>query len=118
MDIMPCIQIKTNTKVNNEKAEALKTALGKTIENLPGKTEDWLMITLEDDCRIWFRGETGRPMAVIEVKVWGDHIDRAGSERMTAEICELFQKELGVSPKDLYVRYLASMDWGWNGGNF
>jgi hypothetical protein len=37
---------------------------------------------------------------------------------MTQEVCALFQKELGVDPKDLYVRYLASPDWGWNNGNF
>ena len=30
----------------------------------------------------------------------------------------LFQKELGVAPQDMYIRYLATPDWGWNGGNF
>ena len=82
------------------------------------KTEDWLMVTLEDQCRMWFRGESAKPLAIVEVKVFGNKIDREGSERMTQEVCALFQKELGVDPKDLYVRYLASPDWGWNNGNF
>ena len=93
---MPCIQIKTNVSV----------------------TEDWLMITLEDGCRMWFRGEKDKPMAIVEVKVFGDSVDRAASERMTREVCGLFQQQLGVDPRDLYVRYLATPDWGWNGGNF
>ncbi len=115
---MPCIQIKTNTAVNAEKAEKIKTELGKIITYLPEKTEEWLMVTLEDDCRIWFHGQTGRPMAVVEVKVLGSEVDAQGSKKMTKAVCELFEQELGVDPKDLYVRYLASTDWGWNNTNF
>ena len=115
---MPCIQIKTSAKVSEETALTIKTELGKAISLLPGKTEQWLMVTLEDDCRIWFHGETGRPMAIVEVKVLGEKIDSSASEAMTREVCALFQKELGVDPKDIYVRYLASKDWGWNNANF
>ena len=50
--------------------------------------------------------------------MFGDSVDRAASERMTREVCGLFQQQLGVDPRDLYVRYLATPDWGWNGGNF
>ena len=115
---MPCIQIKTNVQVSNETAQTVKSQLGRIITHLPEKTEDWLMVTLEDQCRMWFRGESAKPLAIEEVKVFGNKIDREGSERMTQEVCALFQKELGVDPKDLYVRYLASPDWGWNNGNF
>lgn len=115
---MPCIQIKTNVTVANETAQAVKSQLGQIITCLPEKTEDWLMITLEDNCRMWFRGEDDKPLAIVEVKVFGTSIHRAASEKMTAQVCELFHKQLGVDPKDLYVRYLAIPDWGWNGGNF
>lgn len=115
---MPCIQIKTNVQVSNETAQTVKSQLGRIITHLPEKTEDWLMVTLEDQCRMWFRGESAKPLAIVEVKVFGNKIDREGSEQMTQEVCALFQKELGVDPKDLYVRYLASPDWGWNNGNF
>ena len=57
-------------------------------------------------------------LAMVEVKVLGDSVDKAGSQAMTQEICALFQKELGVAPQDMYIRYLATPDWGWNGGNF
>ena len=115
---MPCAQIKTNTAVNAEKAEKIKSELGKIITFLPEKTEPWLMVTLQDDCRIWFHGETGRPMAIVEVKVFGNKIDSEGSKKMTKAVCALFEQELGVDPKDIYIRYLASMDWGWNNENF
>lgn len=115
---MPCIQIKTNVKVSGQTAETVKSELGKAIAYLPGKTEDWLMITLEDECRMWFRGEKDRPMAIVEVKVLGKEIDSAASEKMTEAVCGLFQEQLGVDPKDIYIRYLASVDWGWNNANF
>ena len=115
---MPCVQIKTNTAVNAEKAEKIKSELGKIITFLPEKTEPWLMVTLQDDCRLWFHGETGRPMAIVEVKVFGNKIDSEGSKKMTKAVCALFEQELGVNPKDIYIRYLASMDWGWNNENF
>ena len=44
---MPCIQIKTNVPVSPETAETLKSSLGQAICCLPGKTEDWLMVTLD-----------------------------------------------------------------------
>ena len=55
---MPCIQIKTNVEVSQEAAQTVKSALGQSIAHLPGKSEPWLMITLEDNCRMWFRGRT------------------------------------------------------------
>ena len=55
---MPCIQIKTNVQVSNETAQTVKSQLGRIITHLPEKTEDWLMVTLEDQCRMWFRGES------------------------------------------------------------
>ena len=115
---MPCIQIKTNEKVEGSAADAIKTELGQAITCLPGKTEDWLMVTLEDECRMWFHGEAGKPFAIVEVKVLGDAIDSAASAKMTELVCPLFKRVLGVDPADMYVRYLASPDWGWNGGNF
>ncbi len=115
---MPCIQIKTNVQVSNDTAQIMKSQLGQIISYLPGKTEDWLMITLEDQCRMWFRGENDKPMAIVEVKVFGDKVDSQGSANMTRDVCALFLKELGVDPKDIYVRYLATPDWGWNNGNF
>ena len=98
---MPCIQIKTNVEVSQEAAQAVKSALGQSIAHLPGKSEPWLMITLEDNCRMWFRGEDTKPLAMVEVKVLGDSVDKAGSQAMTQEICALFQKELGVAPQDM-----------------
>lgn len=115
---MPCIQIKTNQKTAGEKANVIKTALGRIISMFPGKTEDWLMVTIEDSCQIYFGGQTGRPMAMVEVKILGNTIDSAIAGKMTEKISKLLEDNLGTDPKDIYIRYEASPDWGWNRVNF
>lgn len=57
---MPCIQTKVNVTLTPEKEEAIKQKFGQAITAIPGKTENWLMCTFEDGCRMYFRGEAAR----------------------------------------------------------
>lgn len=114
---MPYIKLTTTAKVDADKAAALKTAFGKAIEHFPGKTEQWLMVAVEDGRRMWFRGDDSADAAMVDVDLLGQ-INRAASEEMTADLCGILQRELGVSPDRVYVKYTGYADWGWNGGNF
>lgn len=115
---MPCIQIKTNVKTARDVSDRIKAGLGRAIAYLPGKSEDWLMVAIEDHCQMYFGGETDRPIAIAEVKILGDAVDREGAEKMTGELTRILGENLGVAPKDLYIKYEALPDWGWNGKNF
>lgn len=115
---MPCIQIKTNVEAAKDVADRIKAGLGQAIAFLPGKSEDWLMVAIEDRCRMYFGGETGRPIAIAEVKILGNTVDHEGAEKMTGEMTRILGETLGVAPKDLYIKYEALPDWGWNGTNF
>ncbi len=115
---MPCIQIKTNVEAAKDVADRIKAGLGQAIAFLPGKSEDWLMVAIEDHCRMYFGGETGRPIAIAEVKILGNTVDHEGAEKMTGEMTRILGETLGVAPKDLYIKYEALPDWGWNGTNF
>ena len=37
---------------------------------------------------------------------------------MTAKICEIYERELGIPGNAVYVTYHPITDWGWNGQNF
>ncbi len=115
---MPCIQIKTNARTAGETADRIKAGLGQAIAYLPGKSEEWLMVAIDDHCQMYFGGETGRPIAVVEVKILGTAVDKEGSSKMTEELTKILGDNLGVAPKDMYIKYEASPDWGWNGANF
>lgn len=67
---MPFINVKTNVPVGSDKEKAIKSALGRDITALPGKTENWLMVGLEPECHLWFKG-TDEPAALVDVSVYG-----------------------------------------------
>ncbi len=114
---MPFIQTKTNVKITKEKEEVIKAKLGKAIELIPGKSEGWLMLSFEDDCRLHFKGNNQAGIAFVEVKLFG----KASSEaynKLTAEISGVLHQELAISPTQIYVKYEEVSHWGWNGSNF
>lgn len=114
---MPMIQTKTSVEITKEQELTLKSELGKAIAILPGKTEQWLMTSFEDNCRMYFRGDSSKPLAFVEVKVYGK-INPSAADKLTAKICEIFNSVLGIDPSSVYVKYEEVALWGWNGGNF
>ena len=100
-----------------EQETRIKTLLGRAIELIPGKTENWLMLQFEDNCRLWFRGENENPMAMVQVQVFG----KAKAEyydALTKRICALLEEYLSIQPENIYVKYEETSHWGWNGSNF
>jgi len=37
---------------------------------------------------------------------------------MTEAICSILNEELGIPGDKVYVKYLGTNNWGWNGSNF
>lgn len=111
---MPYIGVKVSCKVDGEKELALKSALGQAITKIPGKNEDWLMVCIEDNQKIYFKGNNDAPSAYAEVKIYGKSTSKAYND-MTAALCEIFESLLGISPDRTYVKYEECSVWGWNG---
>ena len=114
---MPYIDLKTTKTVSAESCEMIKSAFGKAIECFPGKSEAYLMVGIEDGAKLWFRGDASSDSAVVDVELLGS-VNSAASENMTVEICNILEKELGISPDRVYVKYKGYTDWGWNKMNF
>ena len=114
---MPYIKLNTTAEVGAAKAEALKAKFGKAIECFPGKTEQWLMVGIEDNQRMWFRGDNSGDLAILDVELLGQ-ISADASNRMTAAICRILEEELNIAPDRVYVKYTGYANWGWNGSNF
>jgi len=114
---MPFIDTKLNFRLTEEKEQALKTRLGEAIACFPGKSEYWLMLNFTDSCRMWFRGYSNHPVAMVEIKLFGAATDEVCAE-MTRTVTRIFSEELGLSPDRIYVKYEFCDRWGWNGENF
>lgn len=114
---MPFIETKTNVAVSKEAETKIKEALGQAISIIPGKSENWLMLAIEGNVPMYFRGDDSAPVVFVDVKTFGS----ASSDvynRMTAELTKIYGDILGVAPDHMYIRYYGSSDWGWNGSNF
>ena len=114
---MPFIETKTNVTITKEKEKELKERLGKAISIIPGKSESWLMLAIEGDIPMYFRGDDSEPVAFVEVKIFGNASGDVYS-RMTKELTAIYGDLFGIAPDHMYIRYFGSSDWGWNGNNF
>ena len=114
---MPYINLKTTTKVTEEKAEILKAKFGKAIESFQGKTEAWLMVGIEAEQKLWFKGDNSADSAIVDVDLLGA-VSKDGSLKMTCAVCDILEEVLGISPSRVYVKYTGFADWGWNNTNF
>ena len=113
---MPFINIKTNAEVSAEKADSIKSALGLAITAIPGKSEGWLMVGIEDNYKLYFKG-TQEPAAMVEVSIYGKASANALGV-LTSNITGILLDNLGISTDRVYVSYMSTEDWGWNGSNF
>ncbi|MBQ8011852.1 MAG: hypothetical protein IJY06_03670 [Oscillospiraceae bacterium] len=113
---MPFINIKTNTAVPAAKAETIKSAMGKAITAIPGKSEQWLMVAVEPEQMLWFQGSDA-PAAMVEVSIFGSASPSA-CDQMTGQVCTILSNELGIAGNRIYVKYAETDKWGWNGSNF
>ncbi len=117
---MPYIGIKVSNSLTDEKKNELKSAMGKAIEAIPGKTETYLMVSIEDNISLWLagvKGDENNPMAFVDVRILGK-AKREDFSRLTGEICKALGVVAGVDPTNVYVTHGEFEHWGHNGRNF
>ena len=112
---MPYIKIRTNKLIDENKIDNIKSKLGEDISIL-GKSEDWLMVDIENNNNMFFKGNKD-DMAYVEVKLYG-RSDSSHYNIMTDAISKNINSNLGISPDRIYVSYFETTNWGWNGKNF
>ncbi len=113
---MPYIDAKITGTVTPEQRERIKTELGQAISLLK-KPESFLMIGFQDHYDLYFGGKPMEKGAYVSIAMLGEPV-REDTEAMTAKVTEIFQRQLDISPKSLYISYHGVRDWGWNGKNF
>lgn len=113
---MPFIDSKITVSVSKEKKEAIKTELGQAIGIL-NKPEGFLMLGFEEEYDLYMGGKKLDKGAFISVSLFGKPSSQA-CEAMTKEICRIYEEQLGIPGKAVYITYAGFSDWGWDGRNF
>lgn len=114
---MPFINLKTSVDLSKEKEELLRQKLGKIIEIIPEKSEEWLMIGFEDSYKLHFKGEELSKGAFINVKIFGTTTKEIYA-KLTKELCSLLEEVLEIPRDRVFITYDEVEVWGWNGENF
>ena len=115
---MPCIRCTVNRKLDDSQKNALKEGFMNAIQQIPGKTPESLMIILQDSADMCFHKDSETACAFVEVNVLLRKDPSEHYPAMSSAICDLLNTVLGIAGTDVYIRYLATKDWGWNGTNF
>ena len=113
---MPYIHTQTTVPLSPRVREELTGDLGKAVQVL-GKSENWLMLRFEENCAMAFRGKTDVPCCFIGVSMYGCP-EKEQLDAMTQRVTDCVAKRTGVPAENIYIRYLPTDAWGWNGGNF
>ncbi len=113
---MPFINVKTNVSVSKSQQESVKSQFGTAIAAIPGKSENWLMVGIEPEQILYFKGDPS-PAAMVDVSIYG-HADSSAYNSLTEMICETLHNQLDIQPSRIYVKYSEIDNWGWNGSNF
>ena len=114
---MPFIIAKTNVPVGEDAERELKSAFGRAISLVPGKSEDYLLVEVQDKCRLYLRGKNNEPIAYVTASIFGNE-SHAGLRELTAEITRAFGEILGVPPTNVYIKYEDISVWGAGGATF
>ena len=113
---MPYIRTQVSIELPAEKEQSITQKLGQAIAIL-GKTERWLMLNFEDQCRLHFQGNQDAPTAFVEIKLFGK-ASSAMYQNMTETVTQILSEELSIPGNRIYVQYQECDHWGWNGSNF
>lgn len=114
---MPYINTTTTVKISAEKEELLKMELGKLIEAIPGKSEEWLMLRFEDESTLYFKGEKCEYAAFVNVKLFGTAA-RQDKNKLAGLITQLLENELSIPGNRIYITIDEVKDWAFNGNLF
>ena len=113
---MPFISFTTNHKLTLRQENEIAKRTGELITILPGKKEETLMLHLEDNQIMYFRGDD-IPCMMIAVKLYNT-IDFDAKKKFTEELVKMIKETTNIEINDVYVSFDEYPNWGKQGTLF
>jgi len=107
---MPFVEVSVSCELTEEKEKKLVSSFGKIIEEIPGKNESNLMMKVNDNCSLWFKGDNSKPIAFVNVAIYG----KAEAEKYSAfssKVLDFLEAELSIDKKDVYIKIEENYNW-------
>lgn len=101
---MPTLLIKTNAADAAADRPALLQAASRTVAEMLGKPEGYVLVALEPVADMCFGGDAA-PLAYLELKSLGLPEERTAE--FSATLCGFLEQHLGVPPSRVYIEFAA-----------
>ena len=114
---MPYLMIQTNVSPDDGTRTTLTRTLSKTVAELLGKPERYVMVAIETGTPMVFAGDDS-PLAYMELKSIG--LPESSTSAFSESLCMLVEKELGIPSDRIYIEFTGAERhmWGWNKDTF
>lgn len=83
------------------------------ISLIPGKSENWLMVDIEGDKNLYFKGDKNTPAIFIDFKILGS-LDKSMCKKLSEVMCKKIGDILGVAPINIFICFMGTENWGWS----
>ena len=116
---MPLVNVCCSNPLQDQAgADALLLELSRSVAELLGKPERYVMTCLVPPTRMTFGGSTD-PACYVELKSIGQMSPEVTS-KLSAALCQSVEKHLGVPSARTYIEFSDAKGylWGWNGSTF
>ncbi|WP_309395897.1 phenylpyruvate tautomerase MIF-related protein [Cerasicoccus maritimus] len=114
---MPYLNIQTNQALSPEAQEKLLSESSQLVASALGKSEDYMMVSIQDDTPMLFGGKPA-PTAFLEVNSLG--IPAGKTKEICKQLCALLNSVADIPPERVYVKFndVQRSMWGWKGNMF
>jgi phenylpyruvate tautomerase PptA (4-oxalocrotonate tautomerase family) len=114
---MPLLKLETTVALADDKRQALLASLSKTLAEVTGKPEQYVMITA-NQVAMQMAGKPG-DAAFVDVRGIGG-LSGEVNRRLSQQLCRLLNETLGVPPNRIYLNFteFEASNWGWQGNTF
>ncbi len=110
---MPFINFSTNNNMEKEAKSKLFKKTGELIVILPNKVEERLMLKIEDEADMYFRGK-GDPCMMIQVFLYKESPMEAKSE-FADKLVKAASEASGVPASEIFLSFAEYPNWVVNG---
>jgi len=110
---MPLVNIKINYTLTDEQKSQIEKGIVNILENL-GKSDKWLMVFVEDNIRIYFRGVNNVHSAGITLAVYKE-IEDESAEKFISGATELISDCTDIEKNRIEVIIQPVSQWGLGG---
>ena len=112
---MPFIQVNTSSKSVVENDDLLQKDISRTIADLTGKPENFVMTMIQRDTKMTFAG-SDEPCCFIKVKSIGS----LSPSLMSKSLCELIASKTNINTNRIYIEFVdvKASNWGFNCSTF